>query len=167
VRRRLPIVRLAVAALVVAGLSACGGHGKEAASAPTTTAAVAFPAILTGRVRHVTFPQARRAIVHLYGRHPEIRSFVYQDVVYTPATRDKVLATCHLGAASSNAREKETTRVFGCAPLIFFFYSFGRRNSVPESIRVARTLFWYAAEIKGPYQALPALADLLQRWGVR
>jgi hypothetical protein len=93
-------------------------------------------------MRPVTFAQARRAIVRLYGRHPEIRSFVYQDVVYTPETRDKVLATCRLGAASSNAREKETTRVFGCAPLIFFFYNFGRQKSVPESIEVARKLFW-------------------------
>jgi hypothetical protein len=87
--------------------------------------------------------------------------------VYTPETRDKVLATCRLGAASSNAREKETTRVFGCAPLIFFFYNFGRQKSVPESIEVARKLFWYAAEITGPYQALPPLRDLLQRWGIQ
>ena len=169
VRRRPLIARLAVAALVVACLTACGGHGKATLSPATVPATDTTlpPRILTGPVRPVTFAQARRAIVRLYSRHPEIRSFVYQDVVYTPGTRDKVLATCRFGAASSNAREKETTRVFGCAPLIFFFYNFGRQKSVPESIEVARKLFWYAAEIAGPYQALPPLRDLLQRWSIR
>jgi hypothetical protein len=165
VRRRFPIVRLAVAALVVAGLTACGGHRKATPSPAAST--TSSPTILTGPLHPVTFSQATRAIAGLYRRHPEIRRFVYEDVVYTPETRDKVLATCRLGAASSNAREKETTRVFGCAPLIFFFYNFGRQKSVTESIDVARKLFWYAAEISGPYEALPPLRDLLQRWGVQ
>jgi hypothetical protein len=151
-----------LAALVLAG---CSGKKAAVTTAPTATAPAV--SILTGSEQSATYAQAKKAILQLYARHPEIKNFVYQDVVYTPETRDKVLATCRLGAASNNARERETSRVFGCAPLIFFFYSFGKQRHVTESVDVARKLFWYAAQIKGPYLALQPLTDLLQRWGVQ
>jgi hypothetical protein len=143
---------LATAGVLAAGalaLAGCSGGGDKAATATTTTTA--------------TGPSIRK----LYANHPEIRSFVFEDVVYTPATRDKVLAVCRKGGPAANARDREDSRVFGCAPLIFFFFNFGKQKNVPESVDVARKLFWYAAEIKGPYDALQPLADLLQRWGVR
>jgi hypothetical protein len=31
-----------------------------------------------------------------------------------------------------------------CAPLIFFFNYYGQQKSVPESIDIARQLYWYA-----------------------
>ncbi len=68
---------------------------------------------------------------------------------------------------AGSARETEASRVFGCAPLILFLYSFGTQRSAPASIEVARKLFWYVTEISGPYAAGPPLTDLLQRWGVR
>jgi len=162
-----PVLMAAAAALAAVGLAACGGGGKEAATTTTPTVTTPAVSILTGSERTVTFPQLRREIDRLYARHPEIRSFVVQDVLYTPQTRDKVLATCRLGAAATTARDREDSRVQACAPLIFFFYNFGRRKGVHASVEVARDLLWYAAAIEGPYPALPPLTDLLQRWGVR
>jgi hypothetical protein len=168
-----PALLLVAAAVLALGLAACSSNKKAATTStsapPVTDQTVTTPAdsILTGKAQQVTFAQAKRAIVQLYAKHPEIRSFNYQDVVYTPETRDKVLAVCKQGGPASNPRERETSRVFGCAPLIFFFYNYGHQKSVAESIAVARKLFWYSAEIKGPFAALPPLTDLLQRWGVQ
>jgi hypothetical protein len=154
-------VALLLAAGLLAGAAGCSGDKQ---SAPTTTSA---PSFFTGGARTVTFGEARTAIRRLYAHHPEIRSFVYRDVFYTPETRDKVLAVCRVGGPTSNARERETSRVFGCAPLIFFFYSFGARRHVAESVDVARTLYRYAAGIQGPYNPQPPLTGLLRSWGIR
>ena len=123
--------------------------------------------LFVGAAGPVAFPVVRATIRDLYARHPEIRRFVYRDVFYTPETRDKVLAVCRQGGPTANARERETSRVFGCAPLIFFFYSFGARRHVAESTAVARTLYRYAANIEGPYEPRPSLTGLLRSWGVR
>jgi hypothetical protein len=162
-----PVLMAAAAALAAVGLAACSGGGKKAATTTAATATTPSVSILTGSERTVTFPQLHTEIDRLYAQHPEIRNYVVQDVVYTPETRDKVLATCRLGAAATNARDREDSRVQACAPLIFFFYNFGRRKGVHASVEVARDLLWYAAGIKGPYPPLPPLTDLLQRWGVR
>jgi hypothetical protein len=151
--------------LLVAALSGCGDGGKPAGTPATTTTPAA--SILTGAAQTATFAATQRAIRSLYAHHPEIRDFVYQDVYYTPETRDKVLAVCRLGGPAANARERETSRVFGCAPLIFFFYSFGTQRHVAESVGVARALYGYAAAIEGPYDPRPALTGLLKSWGVR
>ena len=149
--------------MLLAGAAGCGGKKKDAAT--TTTAAAG--SLFSGFEPGVTFADARTAITRLYASHPEIRKFVYQDVYYTPASRDKVLAVCRRGGPATNAREKETSRVFGCAPLIFFFYSFGKRKHVTESTDVARALYVYAAGIHGPYDARPQLTSLLRSWGIR
>ena len=129
--------------------------------------ATATVSLFTGTRQPATFTETRAAIRRLYAHHPEIRNFVYRDVFYTPQTRDKVLGVCRSGGPTVNARERETSRVFGCAPLIFFFYSFGKQKRVPESVEVARTLFRYAAGIGGPYDPRPPLTDLLRSWRVR
>jgi hypothetical protein len=160
---RLPLL-LAAALLVVA--AGCSG-GKKAAAPPTTTPAATAESLFVGTTGPVAYGVVRETIRQLYARQPEIRNFVYRDVFYTPATRDKVLTVCRRGGPTVNARERETSRVFGCAPLIFFFYSFGARKHVEESIAVARTLYRYAANIEGPYNARPSLTALLRSWGVR
>ena len=155
---------VALAALLVAGATGCGGSKKSSATTTTTAAA---DSLFSGTEPGVTFADARAAIRRLYAQHPEIRKFVYQDVYYTPASRDQVLSVCRRGGPATNARERETSRVFGCAPLIFFFYSFGKRRHVGESTDVARALYVYAAGIPGPYDAQPQLTSLLRSWGVR
>jgi hypothetical protein len=165
--RRLSATRtlpLLLAAVLLACAAGCGGNKKSAATTTTTPAA---DSLFSGIEPGVTFADARTAIRKLYASHPEIRRFVYQDVYYTPATRNQVLAVCKRGGPATNAREKETSRVFGCAPLIFFFYSFGKRKHVTESTDVARSLYVYASAIPGPYSAQPQLTSLLRSWGVR
>jgi hypothetical protein len=116
----------------------------------------------------VTFAQVDRAIEKLYRRHPQLRSFVVRDVEYTAATRDKVLQVCHEGGLELDRAVLESSRIAGCAPLIFFFYSYGRRRSVPEAVEVARKLYWYAARnVRGPFDARASLVALLRTWGVR
>jgi hypothetical protein len=161
------LARIAVLALLGTGLAGCGGHGRPVPTREATAAYVAAsPSILEGAPRHVTFAQARRAIARLYARSPRIRRYIFKNVSYTPAARDRVLAACRPSGPAKSS-EAETARAFGCAPLILFVYSFGVRESAPEAIEVARKLFWYVAESGGSNAALPPLTDLLQRWGVR
>ena len=156
-------IALALAGVLLVGAAGCGGSKKSAATTTTPAADSLFSGVEPG----ATFADARTAIRRLYVQHPEIRNFVYQDVDYTPASRDNVLAVCQRGGPTTNARERETSRVFGCAPLIFFFYSFGKRKHVAASTDAARALYVYAARIPGPYDAQPQLTSLLKSWGVR
>ena len=116
-------------ALTAAAVGGCGDGGRRATTQPKAPRAAS---ILSGKLQPVRFADVRRDILRLYARHPQVRIFVYRDVYYTPETRDKVLAVCRAGGPATNARERETSRVFGCAPLIFFFYSFGVRKHVPK-----------------------------------
>jgi hypothetical protein len=160
--RRLPLAFLAVP-LAAMCLSGCGGSGS---AAPTTTVSTA-PSVITSARRAITFAGLERAIKQLYNHQPTIRKFVAQDVEYTPKTRDKVLTVCRIGGPETNKAALESAKIAGCAPLVFFFYKYGQQRSVPESIEVARQVYWYAAtSIRGPFSARKALTALLQSWGV-
>jgi hypothetical protein len=50
--------------------------------------------------------------------------------------------------------------------LIFFFYYYGQQNSVPESVGVARQLYWYAMTDKSD-DSKKVLTELLQGWGIQ
>jgi hypothetical protein len=157
------VTRALVAAIVAASLVGCGGS-----SSAVKTVTQATPTILAGPVRPTTFGEVERAVRGLYRAHPSIATFVAQDVEYTPATRDKVLTVCHRGGPETSAVALESARVLACAPLIFFFYSYGRMRSVPASISVARQLYSYAVlSNRRPRVAEPGLKALLRRWGVR
>jgi hypothetical protein len=109
----------------------------------------------------------RHAIARLYQHQPTIRRFVAQDVEYTPKTRDKVLTVCRAGGPETDKAALESAKIAGCAPLVFFFYEYGQQKSVPESLDVARQVYWYAAtNIHGPFSAKKALTTLLQSWGI-
>lgn len=123
--------------------------------------------MLGGPAPHVAFADLTLAIERLYRQRPGIRTFVARDVEYTPATRDKVLGVCRRGGPETDAAALESAKIAGCAPLIFFFYSYGRQSSVPESTNLARMLYWYAVtNIRGPFDAERALTSLLRTWGV-
>ena len=78
-----------------------------------------------------------------------------------------MLEVCRSGGRETDPAALESVRVAGCAPLIFYYYSYGQQRSVPESIAVARKLYWYAAtNIDGPFDARQSLAALLQSWGL-
>ena len=115
----------------------------------------------------MTYADAKRAIDRLYRSHPGIASFVVKDVQYNEITRDKVLSVCRKGGIESDPASRESVRVAGCAPLVYFFYEYGRQRSAPDSIAVARKLYWYAvASIRGPFSARDTLSGLLQSWGI-
>lgn len=154
----ITLMAAAVGALAVLG-HASAKHAR--------TASMPAPSILTAPVRPATFAQARAAVLALYRSHPGVREASFNNVEYTPATRDKVLRVCHSGGPEKSASALESTRVLACAPLIFFFYSYGRHAAVPEAVNVARTLYWYAvAANRKPVYAGPGLTRLLVSWGV-
>ena len=157
--RRLPLL-LATVAL----LAGCGGGSSNDA---TTSVAGDPPSVLESDAQKVTFPDVTAAIDELYRAHPGIGSFIVQDVAYNQTTRDKVLDVCHRGGAASDPASLESLRLAGCAPLIFFFYEYGRQSSVPTAIDVARKLYWYAAtNVSGPFDSRASLSGLLRSWGV-
>jgi hypothetical protein len=149
---------MAAVALATAALGACGGGSK----ATTTTASV-----LNSPRENVTFADVDAAIAKLYEQRPAIRTYVVRDVEYNDATRDKVLDVCHRGGIELEVAALESSRVAGCAPLIYFFYSFGREKNAPDAVDVARKLYWYAVgNIHGPFDARTTLDSLLHAWSV-
>ncbi len=149
------ILRLVVASTLIVLLTACGR-----APAPTAVG------VLDGQVQTTTLAQVKQAIDDLYSRHPSINSFVIQSVTYNPETRDKVLKICSEGGLAASDQEREAQKVLACAPLIFFFYSYGQQNSVPESVGVARQLYWYAMTDKSD-DSKKVLTELLRSWGIQ
>ena len=149
-------------AVVVGG---CGG-GSSADRRPVSTTEPAATVLESAR-RHVSFQELRLSIDRLYRAHPGIRTFAARDVEYTPKTRDKVLSVCRSGGPEKNARALEAAKIAGCAPLVFFFYRFGRAARATDSIDVARDVYWFAVEnTEGPFDAGKALRMLLQSWGI-
>ena len=150
-------------AIALGALAAFGGLGASS----TPTASVQAPSILAGPVRPTGFVQARAAVLALYRSHPAVSRASFNDVGYTTATRDKVLGVCRSGGSEKSASALESARVLACAPLIYFFYSYGRHASVPEAVDAARTLYWYAVTAnREPFDAGPGLTRLLVSWGV-
>jgi hypothetical protein len=158
---RRAVLRAFGVVLLAAGVAGCGSSKTSAGRVEPP------PTILAAPVQVRTFAQVERAVRHLYRTHPSIVKFMIQDVEYTPATRDRVLAVCHRGGPEKTASALESTRVLACAPLIFFFYSYGRDASVPDAVAVARTLYWYAVTAnRKPFDAGPGLTRLLVSWGI-
>lgn len=152
-----------IAALALTALAACssehpaGGHNRP----PETS-------VLRSAAQQPTFTDVTQAVDDLYLHHPAIESFAARDVQYNAITRDKVLETCHQGGAESDTAAFESTRIAGCAPLIFYLYSYGKQASVPESTAAANTLYWYArTSIHGPFDPKQPLDTLLKNWGVQ
>jgi hypothetical protein len=151
--------------LVAAVLAGCGGGSHSTSSSTGTPASGA--SILNSSRENVTFADVDAAIRRLYEVHPNIRTFVVRDVEYNPRTRDKVLDICHRGGLELDRAALESSRVAGCAPLIFFFYNYGRQKNAPDSTAVARRLYWYAVEnIRGPFGARSTIDSLLRTWAV-
>jgi hypothetical protein len=160
-----------VVVIAAASLAGCGGKSAQAPP-PTATAAKANPApelsVLASPAETVTFAEAEGAIDRLYRRRPGIRTYVVRDVEYSPATRNKVLDICHRGGLELNRAALESSRIAGCAPLIFFFYNYGRQKRAPDAVAAARKVYWYAVKnIDGPFDARATLDALLRTWAVR
>jgi hypothetical protein len=159
--RRPPAAALAV----IAGLLALAGC---ASSSGGTRAAIAD--VFT-TPRQVSAQQVDTEVAALYSGHPAVASFAVQDVSYTTTSRDAVLRQCTSGGSpmgpqgSTGSQAAETGQIVACAPLIFYFYSYGRQASVPAAVTLAGDLYWYAVDnITGPVSAQASLNELLQGW---
>jgi hypothetical protein len=156
---------LAAAAAVVI-VVAIGASRLTANSSPRSSASK--PAILADPPRPTSFSEVSRAIDALYRNHPAIAAYEAHGVEYNATTRHKVLSVCSEGSIAATAAQLETERVMACAPLIYYFASYGRQNSAPEAIDAARLLYWYAATSnRTPYDAAGTLTGLLHSWGIR
>ncbi len=155
IKIRVSILLLIVVCLLLASLTACSGTSTPAASS-----------ILDGTAQATTVDQVKQAIDDLYTRHPDINSFIVQSVTYNPTTRDKVMKICSEGGLAANEQERDAQKVMACAPLIFFFNYYGQQKSVPESIDLARQLYWYAVAGKSD-DSKKVLTDLLKSWGIK
>jgi hypothetical protein len=151
-----------LACFVVAGILAMGLLAGGSTGASPTDASV-----LGVMVHQTSFGEVKQAIDKLYRDHPGITSFTVKDVVYSAKSRDAVLSECNKGSIAASASEWELQRVAACAPLIFYYESYGRQRSVPEAVVVARQLYWYATTSnQQPYDATKTLQSLLRSWGV-
>ena len=156
-RGRSHLFVIATLAVLAACCTALAGYLVSRSPAPAGN-------VFTTR-QQVSLQQVRSAISSLYGSHPDIASFTVQDVSYTASSRDTVLRECTSGGPAAGSQNAETRQVIACAPLIFFFYSYGTQASVPAAVTVAGELYWYAVtHITGPASARTSLDEVLGSW---
>jgi hypothetical protein len=151
----------AAATALIAGLLALAGCASGSGGTPATTANV-----FTTR-HQISLGQVNAEVTDLYHGHPDLASFSVQDVAYTTKSRDTVLRECTTPGSQDapGSQQAETGQVVACAPLIFYFYSYGRQASVPAAMTLAGDLYWYAVgHITGPASAQASLNELLQGW---
>jgi hypothetical protein len=141
-----------VAAALIAAFLALAGCAGSSGTAPATTVNV-----FTTR-HQVSLGQVNAEVSALYRGHPAVASFSVQDVTYTAKSRDTVLRECTTPGS-------ETGQIVACAPLIFYYYSYGTQAAVPAAVTLAGDLYWYAvAHITGQASAQASLNELLQGW---
>jgi hypothetical protein len=162
---RRPRAAAAVSTVLIAGLltgilALAGCAGSAGRAGPQASTASVFSA------RHqVSLGQVNAEVTALYSGHPALASFSVQDVGYTAKSRDTVLRECTSPGSATGSQDAETGQVVACAPLIFYFYSYGRQASVPAAVALAGDLYWYAVgHITGPVSAQASLNELLQGW---
>jgi hypothetical protein len=119
-------------------------------------------------VKHqVSASQLNTEVTALYRAHPALASYTVQDVGYTAKTRAAVLNDCTTPSSSASTQDAETGQIVACAPLIFYYYSYGKQASVPDAVTLAGDLYWYALDhISGPVEVQASLNQLLQGWKV-
>jgi hypothetical protein len=164
-RSRVRLITSVTAALA-AGAAACAALAGCAAGTAAKPSTAATPAADVFTVtKQVSLPQLKTEISNLYSRRPGLASYEVQGVQYTATSRGNVLRECTSAGTSAGSQDAETSQVVACAPLIFFFYSYGKQASAPAAVTVAGDLYWYAVtHITGPESAKTSLDELLQSW---
>ena len=144
------------------------GELWAASNQAVATSSAPAPAPVVGSTSpNVSLTQIETAIDDLYTAHPGIASFEVQDVGYTPQSSDVVLKACTAAQGRSPSQADETARLLACAPLVFFLFSYGREKSVPEAVRVANELYYYAiSHTNGPSSPVMVLGGVLRTWGL-
>lgn len=156
---RRPRAAAGAAAALLAGLLALCGCASSSGGSPQTTGNV-----FTAK-HQVSASQVTAEVTALYSAHPALASFTVQDVAYTTQTRATVLRECITPGSAASSKDSETGQIVACAPLIFYYYSYGKQASVPGAVTVAGDLYWYALDhITGPADVQATLNQLLQGW---
>jgi hypothetical protein len=156
-RTRLAALVATAAALALVAVLGWSGRSGHAAT----------QSILAGTPQNVGAAEVRAAVGDLYRRRPGLRRYAVRDVEYSPRTLAHVLGVCTRGGLELDRGSLETSQIFACAPLIFFFASYGRQARAPEATVVARELYGFAVtHVRGPYRAQRLLASLLRTWGL-
>jgi hypothetical protein len=151
--------RAAAAALILASFVALAGCASGSSSVSATAGNV-----FTTQHR-VSLQQVNAEVTALYGDHPALASFDVQNVAYTTKSRETVLRECITPGSAAGSQDSETGQIVACAPLIFYYYSYGKQASVPAAVTLASDLYWYAVDhITGPVNAQASLNELLQGW---
>ncbi len=146
---------MAIAAVAMAALLAACTRASHAVAA-------------LGRTIHVvSADEVTRQMGELWHDHPGLAAYSVRDVTYSAATRDKVFQICQHGGAASDIVAFQSGKVTACAPLVFFLYSYGRTESVPEATNAAVALYDFAVtHIVGPADTRQVMNEILSGWGV-
>jgi hypothetical protein len=151
--------RAAAAALIIAGFLALAGCASSSGSAQAPTGNV-----FTTQ-HQVSLQQVDTEVTALYSDHPALASFDVQDVSYAAKSRATVLRGCTTPGSGAGSQDSESSQIVACAPLIFYYYSYGKQASVPAAVTLAGDLYWYAVDhVTGPVSAQASLNELLQGW---
>ena len=158
---RRPRAVAAAAAALLTGLLALAGCATATSNSVPTTGDV-----FTTK-HQVSASQVNAEVAALYSAHPALASYTVQDVAYTAKTRATVLHDCTTPGIAASSQEAETAQIVACAPLIFYYYSYGEQAPVPAAVTVAGDLYWYALDhITGPVDVRASLNQLLKGWKV-
>lgn len=154
-------VALLTAVFAAAVLTGCGSASRS------TPARAALVTPLGEGVQAIPFAEVRHSVDALYERDPGILSYRISDVEYSARARDKVLHVCQSGGAASDEDALQSDKVMACAPLIYFFYSYGEHHAGSGSTAVAREVYDYSVTaINGPFNTQQTLNNLLRAWGI-
>lgn len=165
--RRAAVAGFALATLGVAG---CGSSGGSPGLQHPHTQTAASPSRAAPQLRvvadDVSLASVQQNIARLYRDHPAVARYSAQDVAYTSRSRTRVLRACSAPGAATTQRV-ETARVLACAPLVYFYYEYGRAKGVRQATGVANSIYSYAStEIHGPADARTLLDGVLEGWGL-
>ena len=173
-RRPRAVAGALIAGLIaglVAGLVALAGCASSPGGAGLSGSTQATTANVFTTRHQVSLGQVTAEVTALYNGHPDVASFSVQDVTYTTQSRTAVLRECTTqGSAagsqdSTGSQQAETGQIVACAPLIFYYYNYGKQASVPAGVTLAGDLYWYAVDhVTGPVNAQASLNELLLGW---
>lgn len=146
---------LATAALIL--ISGCTSSGSHSPAAPTFGAHVA----------RTSYNQVTAAVDTAYRSSPAIKTYSVDQLQYNTKTRNTVLGVCRHGGAASDESALQSSRVTACAPLIYFFYSYGKTHAANSAYRASTAIYNYAlTSISGPFSTQASLNKLLRGWKI-
>lgn len=160
----------AVAGFALAALVAgCGSGGAYTAARQAQSRGPASPSRAAPQLRVLagfSMASVRRKIEQLYREHPQVARYSAQDVTYSRRSRAEVLRSC-AGHGTLATEQEEVARVLACAPLVYFYYRYGRATGISEATGVADAIYSYAStQIRGPSDARTLLDGVLRGWGL-